>query len=70
MKFEALNAGKNLIETIVAELEKQKVIVDNKTCHRLDSYCKSSIIKQLTEFIIIEPSSSKSNNISSDTFSP
>ena len=70
MKSEAWNAGKNLIETIVAELEKQKLIVNKKTCHGLGSYYKSSVATQSIEFIIIEPSFSQSNNTSNDILTP
>ena len=41
MKSEVTNADKNLIETIIAELTKQNVIIDKKTCHGLDSFYKS-----------------------------
>ena len=46
MKSEALNADKNLIETIIAELTKQNVIIDKKTYHGLGSFYKSSTAKQ------------------------
>ena len=46
MKSEALNADKNLIETIIAELTKQDVIIDKKTYHGLGSFYKSSTAKQ------------------------
>lgn len=42
----ALNADKNLTETIIAELTKQNVIIDKKTCHGLGSFYKSSTAKQ------------------------
>lgn len=46
MKSEALNADKNLTETIIAELTKQNVIIDKKTCHGLGSFYKGSTAKQ------------------------
>lgn len=48
MKSEALNADKKLTETIIAELTKQNVIIDKKTCHGLGSFYKSSTAKQST----------------------
>ena len=33
MKSEVSNVEKNLIETVIAELAKQKLIVNKKTCH-------------------------------------
>ena len=66
MKSEASNADKNLIETVIAELTKQNVIANKKTCQGLESFCKSSTIKQSTDLTIIKPSPSKSNNISND----
>ena len=70
MKSEASNADKNLIETIIAELTKQNVIINRKTCHGLDSFHKSSTAKQSIDFTIIKPSPSKSNNISNDKLTP
>ena len=66
MKSEASNADKNLIETIVAELTKQNVIINKKTCHGLDSFYKSSTATQSIGFTIIKPSPSKISNISND----
>ena len=66
MKFGASNAGKNLIETIIAELKKQIVIINRMTCHWLDSFYKTSTAKQSIDFTISKPSPSKSNNISND----
>ena len=66
MKFGASNAGKNLIETIIAELTKQIVIINKMACHGLDSFCKTSTAKQSIDFTISKPSPSKSNNISND----
>ena len=67
---EASNADKDLIETITTELTKQKVIVDKKTYHGLDSYYKNSTAKQLIDFIIIGPSRSKRKNTSNDKLTP
>ena len=66
MKFGASNAGKNLIEPIIAELTKQIVIINKMTCHGLDSFYKTSTAKQSIDFTISKPSPSKSNNISND----
>ena len=49
MKSETSNADKDFIETIIAELTKQKVIGDKKACRGLDSYYKSSTTKQLID---------------------
>lgn len=38
MKSEASNVDKNLVETIIAELTKQNVIVNKETCHKLDTF--------------------------------
>ena len=65
MKSETSNADKDLIETIIAELTKQKVIGDKKACRGLDSYYKSS-----TTNIILGPSLSKSNNILNHKLTP
>ena len=62
MKSEALNTDMNLIETIVAELIKQNVVINKKTCHGPDS-----IIKPDT---IIRPSPSENSNISNDKLTP
>ena len=62
MKSEALNTDMNLIETIIAELIKQNVVINKKTCHGLDS-----IIKPDT---IIRPSPSESSNISNEKLTP
>ena len=62
MKSEALNTDMNLIETIIAELIKQNVVTNEKTCHGLDS-----IIKPDT---IIRPSPSENSNISNDKLTP
>ena len=66
MKSEVSHADKNLIETIIAELTKQNVIINKKTCHGRDSFFKSSTAKQSIDFIVIKPSPSKSNKISND----
>ena len=70
MKSETSNADKDFIETIIAELTKQKVIGDKKACRGLDSYYKSSTTKQLIDFIILGPSLSKSNNILNHKLTP
>ena len=70
MKSETSNADKNLIETIIAELTKQNVIINKKTCHGLDPFYKSSTAKQSLDFIVIKPSHSKSNNILDDKLTP
>ena len=70
MKPEASHADKNLIETIIAELTKQNVIINKKTCHGLDSFYKSSTAKQLIDFTVVKTSPSKSNNISNDELTP
>ena len=70
MKSEASNSDKNLIEAILAELTKQDVIINKKTCHCLDSFYKSSTAKQSIDFTVIKPSPSKSNNISNDKLTP
>ena len=62
MKSEASNAGKNLIEMIIAELTKENVIVDKKTFHGLNFFYKSSTAKQSTDFTITKPSPPKSNS--------
>ena len=62
MKSEASNAGKNLIEMIIAELTKENVIVDKKTFHELNFFYKSSTAKQSTDFTITKPSPPKSNS--------
>ena len=54
MKSEASNADKNLIETIIAELTKQNVIINKKTCHGLDSFYKSSTANQSVDFTVIK----------------
>ena len=64
MKSEASNADKNLTETIIAELTKQIVIINKKTCDGLASFYKSSTAKQSIGFTVIKPSPSKSNDIS------
>ena len=46
MKSEASNADKNVIETFIAELRKQKVIINKRTCHGLVSFYNSSKAKQ------------------------
>ena len=69
MKSEASDADKNLIETIIAELTKQSVII-NKVCHELECFYKSSTTKQSIDFIIIKPSRSKSSNMSNDKLTP
>ena len=66
MKSEASNAEKNLIETIMAELTRPNVIINKKTCHRLDFFCKSSTTKQSIGFTIIKTSPCKTNSISND----
>ena len=66
---EASSTDKNQIETIIAELTKQNIIV-NKTCHELDLFYKSSTVKQWIDFIITKPSPSKSNSISNDKLTP
>lgn len=38
MKSEASNVDKNLVETIIAELTKQNVIVNKEICHKLDTF--------------------------------
>ena len=58
MKSEASNVDKNLIETIIAELTKQKVIAYQKTCHELDPFDKGPTAKQSIDFTIIKPSPS------------
>ena len=70
MKSEPSNGDKNLIETIIAELTKQNVFINKKTCRGLDSFHKSSIAKQSIEFTVIKPSPSKSNKISNDKLTP
>ena len=70
MKSEASNADKNLIESIIAELTKQNIIVNKKTCHGLDSFYKSSTAKQSIDFTVIKPSPSKSNKVSNDKLTP
>ena len=70
MKSEASNADKNLIETIIAELTKQSVIINKKVCHELECFYKSSTTKQSIDFIIIKPSLSKSSNMSNDKLTP
>ena len=70
MKSEASNADKNLIETIIAELTKQNVIINKKTCHGLDSFYKSSTTKKSIDFAVIKPSPSKSSNILNDKLTP
>ena len=70
MKSEASNAGKNLIETIIAELTKQNVIINKKTCHGLDSFYKSSTANQSIDFTVIKPPPSKSNKIPNDKLTP
>ena len=70
MKSEASNADKNLIETIIAELTKQNVIINKKTCHGLDSFYKSSTANQSIDFTVIKPSPSKSNKIPNDKLTP
>ena len=70
MKSEASNADKNLIETIIAELTKQSVIINKKTCHGLESFYKSSTGNQSIEFTVIKPSLSKSNKIPNDILTP
>ena len=70
MKSEASNADKNLIETIIAELTKQNVIINKKTCHGLDSFYKSSTANQSKDFTVIKPSPSKSNKIPNDKLTP
>ena len=67
---EASNADKDLIETIIAELAKQKLIVDKKTWHGLDSYYKSLTAKKSIDFTIIGPSPSKCKNISNNNLTP
>ena len=67
IKSEASNADKNLIETIIAELTKQNVIINKKTCHGLDSFYKSSTANQSIDF---KPSPSKSNKIPNDKLTP
>ena len=49
---------------------KQKAIVNKKTCHRLDSYYKSSTSKKSTDFTITGPSPSKNDRISNDKLTP
>ena len=66
MKSEASNTDKHLIETIIAELTKQKVIINKNTCHGLNSFYKSSTANQSIDFTIIKPSPSKSNKIPND----
>ena len=58
MKSEASNVDKNLIETIIAELTKQKVIANQKTCHELDPFDKGPTAKQSIDFTIIKSSPS------------
>ena len=70
MKSEASNADKSLIETVIAELTKQNVIINKKTCHGLDSFYKSSTAKQSINFTVIKASLSKSNKISNDKLTP
>ena len=70
MKSETLNADKNLIETIIAELTKQNVIISKKTCHGLDSFYKSSTASQSIDFTVTKPSPSKSNKIPNDKLTP
>ena len=67
MKLGASNAGNDLIETIMVELTKLKVIVKS---HGLDSYYNSSKAKQLIDVTIIGPSTSKSNRIWNDKLAP
>ena len=70
MKSEASNSDKNLIETIIAELTKQNVITNKKTCHchGLDSFYKNSTAKKSIDFI--KPSPFKSSNIQNDKLTP
>ena len=70
IKSKALNADKNLIETIITELTKQNVIINKKTCHGLDSFYKSSTAEQSIDITVIKPSPSTSNNISNDKLTP
>ena len=70
MKSEASNADKNVIETFIAELRKQEVIINKRTCHGLDSFYNSSKAKQSVDITIIKPSPSKSSDISSDKLTP
>ena len=70
MKSEASNADKNLIETIIAELTKQNVIINKKRCHGLDSFYKSSTASQSIDFTVFKPSPSKSNKIPNDKLTP
>ena len=69
MKSEASNADKNVIETFIADLRKQKVIINKRTCHGLDSFYNSSKAKQSVDITIIKPPS-KSSDISSDKLTP
>ena len=69
MKSEASNADKNLIETIIAELTKQNVIINKKICHELECFYKSSTTKQSIDFTIIKPPSKRSN-MSNDKLTP
>ena len=50
MKSEASNADKNLIETIIAELTKQNVIINKKTCHGLNSQSIDRLYRYQTFF--------------------
>ena len=70
MNIEASNADKNLIETIIAELTKQNVIFNKKTCHGLDSFYKSSTVNQSIYFTVIKLSPSKSNKIPNNKLTP
>ena len=70
MKSEASIADKNLIETIIAELTKQNVIINKKRCHGLDSFYKSSTANQSIDFTVFKPSPSKSNRIQNDKLMP
>ena len=65
-KSEAANADKNLIETTIAELTKQNVIINKKTCHGLDFFYDSSTAKQSIDLTIIKSFPSKRDNISND----